>query len=130
MPPARFQSEDGLVEAVFFHHGVREQFLGQMAGAQQVFFIGTQASAYAHGTFFDCGFVLDNLMLGLTSLGYGSCPQYSVIMYADLLKKHIPGTEDTLFIAGLPFGRPKAGSHVNEFQTTRLPLDSWFKVVE
>jgi hypothetical protein len=51
-------------------------------------------------------------------------------MYADLLKKHIPGTEDTLFIAGLPFGRPKAGSHVNEFQTTRLPLDSWFKVVE
>ena len=106
----------------------RENF--RFFGAQQVFFIGTQASAYAHGTFFDCGFVLDNLMLGLTSLGYGSCPQYSVIMYADLLKKHIPGTEDTLFIAGLPFGRPKAGSHVNEFQTTRLPLDGWFKVVE
>ena len=99
-------------------------------GAQQVFFIGTQASAFAPGTFFYCGFVLDNLMLGLTSLGYGSCPQYSVIMYADLLKKHIPGTEDTLFIAGLPFGRPKAGSHTNEFQTSRLPLDAWFKTVE
>ena len=83
-----------------------------------MFFLGTQASAYAHGTFLDCGFVFDNLMLGLTSLGYGSCPQYSVIMYADLLKKHIPGTEDTLFIAGLPFGRPKAGSHTNEFQTS------------
>ena len=71
-----------------------------------------------------------NLMLGLTSLGFGSCPQYSVMIYSDLLRKHIPGTEDTLFIAGLPFGRPKAGSHVNEFQTTRLPLDGWFKVVE
>ena len=98
--------------------------------AKQVFFLGTQASAYAHGTFLDCGFVFDNLMLGLTSLGFGSCPQYSVMIYPDLLRKHIPGTEDTLFIAGLPFGRPKPGSHTNDFQPARLPIDAWFKTVE
>jgi len=68
-------------------------------------------------------------MLGLTSLGFGSCPQFSVMVYPDLLKKHIPGSDDTLFIAGLPFGRPKGGSHINSFQPQRLPVENWFKVV-
>jgi nitroreductase len=105
----------------------RENF--HFFGAPHVFFLGTQASAYAYGTFLDCGFVLNNLMIGLASLGYGSCPQYSAVVYPDLLHRHLPGTDDTLFIAGLPFGRPKAGSHVNTFQPERLPIDKWFKVV-
>lgn len=105
----------------------RENF--EFFGAPQVFFIGTQESAYSHGTFLDCGFVFDNLMLGLVSLGLGSCPQFSAVAYPDLLRKHIPGSEDTLFIAGLPFGRPKAGSHINAFQPPRLPVEEWFKVV-
>lgn len=106
----------------------RENF--HFFGAKQVFFIGTSATSNANGTFVDCGFVLDNLMLALTSLGFGSCPQFSAVCYPDILRKHIPGSEDTVFIAALPFGRPKAGSHVNQFQPDRLPVDEWFKVVE
>jgi len=106
----------------------RENF--RFFGAQQVMFLGTQASAYSYGTFLDCGFVLDNLMLGLTALGYGSCPQFSPMIYSDLLKKHFPDSADTLFIAALPFGRPKSNSHVNAFHPTRLPIEAWFKVVE
>lgn len=106
----------------------RENF--RFFGAQQVFFLATQASAYSYGTFLDCGFVLDNLMLGLTAHGYGSCPQYSAMAYPDLLKRHLRGSEDALFIAALPFGRPKAGSLVNQFQPAREPIDSWFTVVE
>jgi nitroreductase len=106
----------------------RENF--RFFGARQVFFLATQESAFSYGTFLDCGFVLDNLMLGLASLGLGSCPQFSAMAYPDLLKKHITGSEGALFIAGLPFGRPKPGSHVNAFQPSRLPIDEWFKVVE
>ena len=51
------------------------------------------------------------------------------VAYPDLLRRHIPGSEDTLFIAGLPFGRPKTGSQVNQFQPARLPVDEWFKIV-
>lgn len=105
----------------------RENF--RFFGAPQVFFLGTQAPTPAPGTFMDCGFVLDNLMLSLTSLGYGSCPQFSVMIYADLLRQHLPASAGTLFIAALPFGRPKAGSHVNTFQPARLPLTEWFTVV-
>ena len=106
----------------------RENF--RFFGAQQVFFLATQESAFSYGTFLDCGFVLDNLMLGLASLGLGSCPQFSAMAYPDLLRKHIPGSEGALFIAGLPFGMPKPGSHINAFQPPRLPIDEWFKVVE
>ena len=105
----------------------RENF--RFFGAPHVFFLGTQASAYSYGTFLDCGFVLDNLMLGLVSLGYGSCPQFSAVVNPEALRRHIPGTADTLFIAGLAFGRPKVGSHVNTFQPARLPVEEWFHVV-
>jgi hypothetical protein len=50
--------------------------------------------------------------------------------YPDLLKKYIPGSDDTLFIAGLPFGRPKTVSHVNTYQPAREPIENWFKIVE
>jgi nitroreductase len=105
----------------------RENF--RFFGARQMFFIATKESAYSYGTFLDCGFVLDNLMLGLVAQGLGSCPQFSAMAYPDLLKKHIPESEDALFIAGLPFGTPMPGSHINEFQPLRMPVDEWFKVV-
>lgn len=106
----------------------RENF--RFFGASQVFFLATQAPVYGYGTFLDCGFVLNNLMNGLTALGYGSCPQFSVMIYPDILKKHLPGSANNVFIAALPFGRPKAVSHVNAFRTTRLPVAEWFTVVE
>jgi len=99
-------------------------------GAPQMFFIGTEESSYSYGTFMDCGFVFDNLMLGLAAQGLGSCPQFSAVVYPELLKKHLPGSENTLFIAGLPFGTPKADSVVNGFQPVRLAIDEWFQVVE
>lgn len=125
---------------IFKHKGIGREDTGKRRAhdranfaffdAPQLFLLGTQETAYSFGTFLDCGFVLDNLMLGLDSLGYGSCPQYSAMIYPDLLKQHVPGSADTLFIAALPFGCPKAGSHVNAFQPTRLPTEDWFKVVE
>lgn len=98
--------------------------------APQVFFLGTNENAYGHGTLMDCGFVLDNLMLGLAAQGYGSCPQFSVMAYPEILKKHIPGSDDTLFIAALPFGVPRKDSVVNTYQPPRLPVAEWFHVVE
>jgi hypothetical protein len=69
-------------------------------------------------------------MIALAAQGFGSCPQFSTMSYPDLLKKHIPGSENVLFIAGLPFGIPKKGSHVNEYQPKRMPISDWFKVIE
>jgi nitroreductase len=98
-------------------------------GAKQVFFLGTHLESYSYGTFLDCGFVFDNLMVGLAAQGLGSCPQFSTMSYPHLLRKHIPGSEGILFIAALPFGVPKKGSIVNGFQPKRMPIDEWLTVI-
>lgn len=99
-------------------------------GAQQVFFLATEKNSYSYGTFLDCGLVFDNLMLGLTAQGFGSCPQFSTMSYPEILKKHIPGSENALFIAALPFGVPRKDSVVNGFQPKRLATAEWFKVID
>lgn len=140
LPPAWANRAKECGIGIFKHKGIgredtekrrqhdRENFA--FFGAKQVFFLGVDGKSFNYGTFLDCGFVFDNLMLSLTSLGYGSCPQYSVMSYPDILRKHIPNSEETLFIAGLPFGKPKSLSHVNQYQPDRRPIDEWFKVVE
>lgn len=139
LPAAWMQRARETGYGIFAHKGIgrddkaarrahdRENF--RFFGAPHVFFLGTQASAYSHGTFLDCGFVLENLMLGLTSLGYGSCPQFSAVAYPDIVRRHLPGSVDTLLIAGLPCGRPKTGSHVNAFQPARLAVGDWLTIV-
>jgi len=139
LPPAWKARARDVGIGIFKHKSItREDTAGRRAhdrenfkffDAPHIFLLGTQASAYGHGTFMDCGFVLDNLMLGLASLGYGSCPQYSAVSYPDILALHLPEANDTLFLAGLAFGTPRAGSHVNAFQPSRQPLNDWFKIV-
>ncbi|MDX2185356.1 MAG: nitroreductase [Opitutaceae bacterium] len=102
----------------------RENF--HFFGAPQVFFLALPKEGLAHGAMMDCGFVLNNLMLGLTALGYGSCPQYSAVAYPDVLRAQLKGTDNQLFLAGLACGRPKPGSHVNAFEPGRLPPTEWF----
>ncbi|WP_404425514.1 nitroreductase [Nibricoccus sp. IMCC34717] len=103
----------------------RENF--RFFGAPHVFMLALQRDGVSHGAFMDCGFVLNNLMVGLNALGFGSCPQYSAVAYPDVLRRELPGTENLLFLAGLSFGRPKPGSHVNAFDPGRLSPEVWFR---
>lgn len=102
----------------------RENF--RFFGAPHVFYLALPKDGLAYGAVMDCGFVLNNLMLGLTALGYGSCPQYSAVAYPNVLRANLPGAADQLFLAGLSFGRPVPGSHVNTFDPGRLPPESWY----
>jgi nitroreductase len=139
LPPAWQARAKEVGIGILKHKGItREDTAGRRAhdrenfeffDAPHVFFLGTDGAAFGHGTFLDCGFMLDNLMLGLASLGYGSCPQYSAVSYPDILARHLPADAGTLFVAGLAFGTPKQDAPVNAFQTTRLPLEAWFQVV-
>jgi len=99
-------------------------------GAKQVFFLSLNKGEYNYGTFLDCGLFLQALITELHSRGLGCCPQYSVMAYPDLLRKHIPGTENQMFLLALPFGYPQTGHIVNTFVSQRDSLDSFFKVVE
>lgn len=128
-----------LGKAIFAHKGIgrednakrklhdRENFA--FFGAPQVFFLALPKTSGERGTFLDCGLFFQSLMLALTNEGLGSCPQYSVMAYPTLLRKHMPGSDDFMFLAALPFGVPAKDSHVNAFDTVREPLESFFQVV-
>jgi len=108
------------------HDGENYRFFG----AKQVFFLAVNKSEFAQGTFLDCGLFLQALITELHNKGLGCCPQYSVMAYPDLLRKHIPNSENLLFLLALPFGYPKADSLVNAFESEREPLDVFFRVLE
>jgi len=99
-------------------------------GANQVFFLAVNKGEYGQGTFLDCGLFLQALITELHKNGLGCCPQYSVMAYPDLLRKHIPNSENLLFLLALPFGHPKAHNVANTFVSQREPLESFFRVVE
>jgi nitroreductase len=98
--------------------------------AKQVFFLAVNKGEFGQGTFLDCGLFLQALITELYNRGIGCCSQYSVMAYPNLLRKHIPNSENLLFLLALPFGYPKADSLVNTFVSQREPLESFFRVVE
>ncbi len=128
-----------LGKAIFAHKGIgredtakrklhdRENFA--FFGAPQAFFLAVPKDGYNFGTFMDLGLFFQSLMLALTSEGFASCPQFSVMAYPELLRKHMPGSENLLFVAALPCGRELEGSHVNAFSTPREALENFCTVI-
>jgi len=108
------------------HDGENYRFFG----AKQVFFLAMNKGEFAQGTFLDCGLFTQALITELHNRGLGCCPQYSVMAYPDLLCKHIPNSENLLFLLALPFGYAKADDVVNTFVTEREPLEVFFRIVE
>ena len=107
------------------HDGENFRFFG----AKQVFFLAVNKDEYGQGTFLDCGLFLQALITELNSRGLGCCPQYSAMAYPDLLRKHIPNSENLLFLLALPFGYPKTDDIANTFVSQREPLENFFMVV-
>ena len=74
------------------------------------------------GNFLDAGMFLQNLMLALTAQGLGSCPQYSVAGYADVIRATLGLPADRWIVCGLSIGHPDPAAVVNAFVPERLPL--------
>lgn len=99
-------------------------------GAKQVFFLAVNKGEYGQGTFLDCGIFLQALITELNARGLGCCVQYSAMAYPGLLRKHIPNSENLLFLLALPFGYPKTDDARNTFTSQREPLETFFRVVQ
>lgn len=77
------------------------------------------------GTFLEMGFFLQNVMLGLVSCGLGSCPQYSVARYAQVIRDHLGLGSDRLVVCGLSVGYPDESNPVNDFFPQRARVDEY-----
>jgi nitroreductase len=78
------------------------------------------------GTFLELGFFLQNTMLGLVAAGLGSCPQFSVAGYPDVLREALD-LGDRLVVCGLAVGYPDPDRAVNGFAPERAGLAEYVR---
>lgn len=73
------------------------------------------------GAFLELGFFLQNVMLGLVASGLGSCPQYSVAGYPDIVREQLE-LGDRVVVCSLAVGHPDPAAPVNAFAPDRAAL--------
>jgi len=99
-------------------HG-RENFTFFNAPVQIIFHLPAGSE---RGNFLDVGMFMQNVMLGLTAHGLGSCPQFSIAGYAAIVRRILELAPDRWIVSGLSLGWPDSAAKVNKFVPDRLPL--------
>lgn len=93
-------------------------------GAPLVLFFHLPQNA-ERGNFLDMGMFLQNVMVGLVSLGLGSCPQASVTRYSDTIRSVLGIGGDRWIVCGLAVGWPDPEAKVNTFVPPRVDLETF-----
>jgi len=81
------------------------------------------------GSWLDCGMFIQNVMLAAREFNLHTCPQASISEYPDLVRKVLNKPEELKVICGMALGYADESQLVNQYRTTRLPLDEftqWF----
>ena len=72
---------------------------------------------------FDCGLVVENIMLLATSYGLGTVAQAQAVVYPDIIRKVLGIPEDRLLALGIAIGYPDMDRARNKFRSDREPLE-------
>jgi nitroreductase len=73
---------------------------------------------------YDCGSVVQNIMLLATSYGLGTIAQAQAVIYPDIIRKVVDIPERKLIAIGIAIGYPDWENPVNQRRAQREPLDS------
>jgi nitroreductase len=73
---------------------------------------------------FDCGLVVENIMLLATRYGLGTVAQIQAVVYPDVLRKVLGIPDSKLIVLGISVGYPDWDDPVNQLRSEREPLDS------
>jgi nitroreductase len=72
---------------------------------------------------YDCGSVVQTIMLLATSYGLGTVAQAQAVTYPDIIRKVLNIPEDKLLALGIAIGYPDMEAKRNKFRSDREPLD-------
>lgn len=78
---------------------------------------------------YDCGAVVQNIMLLATHYGLGTIAQAQAVAYPDIIRKVVGIFESKLIALGIAMGYPDWNNPVNKSRRTRETLDavaSWY----
>jgi len=77
------------------------------------------------GTFLETGFFLQSVMLGLVACGLGSCPQYSVARYSNVIRDFLDLGSERLVVCNLSVGYIDESAPINSFYPERAALEEY-----
>lgn len=72
---------------------------------------------------FDCGLVLENIMLLAAAYGLGTIPEIQSVAFPDILKKVLGISDSKLIVLGMAIGYPDWDHPLNKFRSEREPMD-------
>ncbi len=72
---------------------------------------------------YDCGAVVQNIMLLATSYGLGTVAQAQAVVYPDIIRKVLGISEDKLLALGIAIGYPDWEKTRNKLRSDREPLE-------
>jgi nitroreductase len=73
---------------------------------------------------YDCGSVVQNIMLLATSYGLGTVAQAQAVIYPDIIRKVVTIPESKLIALGIAIGYPDWDNPVTQSRTQREPLSN------
>ena len=73
---------------------------------------------------YDCGSVVQNIMLLATSQGLGTVAQAQAVVYPDVIRKVLGIPDDRLLALGIAIGHPDWDKMRNKFRSDREPLEN------
>jgi nitroreductase len=73
---------------------------------------------------YDCGAVVQNIMLLATKYGLGTIAQAQAVIYPAVLRRVLSIPESKIIILGIAIGYPDWDNPINQFRTEREALDS------
>jgi nitroreductase len=72
---------------------------------------------------YDCGAVVENIMLLATSYGLGTVAQAQAVVYPDIIRKVVTIPEDKVLALGIAIGYPDMEKTRNKFRSEREPME-------
>ena len=72
---------------------------------------------------YDCGSVVQNIMLLATNYGLGTIAQAQAVIYPDIVRKELGIPEDKLIALGIAIGYPDRDQPLNKQRRSREPMD-------
>jgi nitroreductase len=82
------------------------------------------------GSYMDYGMFLQSVMLAAVQEGLATCPQAALGEYPKIVKDVLGYPEDSVLICGMALGYEDTAAKVNDYRTTREPVDTFTKFFE